>query len=218
MVAFALASTAYSAYQNRQNRSQARKESRTNRRFQAGMSDTAYQRAMIDMKKAGLNPILAGKFGGASTPAGGIAQLGQTFDTTNTAINAIQAESNINKQTAEIEKIQQEIQNYEATERLTDAQTQQVSSLIAELNSRITLQVQQGIQADASAAKLRQERLRLAYQNVYNEVISEFYSGNEWAAIAKEMGTVAAQTAQSIIGAFFANKYGERTETMKRNK
>ena len=40
------------------------------RDWQTEMSNTSYQRAVADMKKAGINPILAASNGGASTPAG----------------------------------------------------------------------------------------------------------------------------------------------------
>lgn len=45
-------------------------EALANRKWQEHMSSTAYQRAVEDMKKAGLNPILAFSNGGASTPGG----------------------------------------------------------------------------------------------------------------------------------------------------
>ena len=64
---------------------EARKASARQMAFQREMSDTSYQRGMADMKKAGLNPILAGKVGGASTPTG------STYNPENVAANATNA-------------------------------------------------------------------------------------------------------------------------------
>lgn len=45
-------------------------QAKINRDWQERMSNTAYQRATEDMRKAGLNPYLAYQQGGASTPTG----------------------------------------------------------------------------------------------------------------------------------------------------
>lgn len=50
-------------------------EAQKNRDYQTEMSNTAWQRAVEDMKAAGINPILAAQQGGASTPGGSSASI-----------------------------------------------------------------------------------------------------------------------------------------------
>ena len=54
-----------------------KQEAKALRDWQERMSNTAHQREMEDLRKAGLNPILTGKYGGASTPSGAMASASQ---------------------------------------------------------------------------------------------------------------------------------------------
>lgn len=55
---------------SRENREWSAEQAAKQMQFQKNMSNTSYQRAIGDMKKAGLNPMLAYSQGGASTPSG----------------------------------------------------------------------------------------------------------------------------------------------------
>lgn len=51
-------------------------EAQKSRDWQERMSNTSYQRAVEDLKRAGLNPVLAYSQGGATTPTGSQASAG----------------------------------------------------------------------------------------------------------------------------------------------
>lgn len=103
-------------------------EAEKNRQFQLEMSNSSYQRAVSDLLKAGLNPVLAYMNGGASTSSGSQASgVSAKFDSGIGALASIISSSQNNATNMEIARLNAK-NNYEMNKK--DNET---SKYIAEL-------------------------------------------------------------------------------------
>lgn len=99
-------------------------QAKINREFQERMSGSAYQRAVGDMRKAGINPMLAFSQGGASSPSGSAASgSGASSGAYQGYVNPVAGALSTAYQGSQIRNIEADTSNKYATNPLLEAST-----------------------------------------------------------------------------------------------
>lgn len=169
------------------------------RQWQETMANTAVRRRMNDFEQAGINPLLAAKYD-ADTPSGAMASMSGAGLNSATGFaqgagaigSAIGTGLQAMRTSAEVKKIDQEVENLLAEEDLTREQIDNTKELFHQIHAQTEL--------------MHKEGLKIDYQNIVSAMITQFQQEHPTLTVMQHFGLdgkALTDLAQTVLGGGF---------------